>query len=416
MADTLTTNYGWILPQDQASPDTWGAKCNANFQAIDSQVFGNAQAVDNLTSYGITISSDATHNANVNFANSRVAAASQLRWQLDVSNTAEAGGNVGSDFSLIAYDDTGTLIGSPIAVARRSGAVTLGLGGQQSGSSVLCLAPATFQQPMTCAAAFSCVGTLELIAATGPGVCLMSFGTSAAQWGTLNATSTGFTISGPTGSGNLQLNSSGINLFSGALTITQPGVTSGPQLTLTPFSGLSTDTINFNYYTGANVASIVAVGSPTGTTNTLTLNKGSASLQLDAANDFIFTGSGTAQKQGGGSWAAISDARIKTVDGEYAAGLEAVLALRPVVYRYKGNHDALSHPYYPPHKQFVGLIAQEAEGVMPDLVTLHEGTIDGQQVTDLRALDPSNLIYALINAVKELKAELEALREASGLA
>ena len=47
-----------------------------------------------------------------------------------------------------------------------------------------------------------------------------------------------------------------------------------------------------------------------------------------------------AYKPGGGAWIASSDARIKDVTGDYTAGLEQVLRLRPVTYRYRGNDAA----------------------------------------------------------------------------
>lgn len=332
MADTLTANYGWILPEDQASPDTWGAKLNANFQAIDGQVYANALQTGGLNAYGVTFMTDATHDAGIQFVNSLAPSGQQLRWQLGMQNNAETGSNAGSDFSLAAYTDTGATLSAPLTVIRQTGAIIIGT------------------------------------ALTAP------FGSSNGV------------VFQQIPSSNVALTLVGTSLFSG--------------MRMTDNNGNQ---------------QVLFTGSGSGASAAMSLSKLGASLSLNATNDFTFSGSSNAYKTSGGSWTAISDARIKTVDGEYEAGLEAVLALRPVVYRYKGNHEALSHPYYPSYKQFVGLIAQEAEAVMPDLVTLHEGVIDGQEVTDLRALDPSNLVYALINAVKELKAEIQALREASGL-
>jgi len=61
-------------------------------------------------------------------------------------------------------------------------------------------------------------------------------------------------------------------------------------------------------------------------------------------------------------------------------------------------------------KQFTGLVAQEMETLFPEMVSQRAGFIDGEPVSDIRQLDTSPLVYALINAVKELKAEIDALK------
>ena len=76
--------------------------------------------------------------------------------------------------------------------------------------------------------------------------------------------------------------------------------------------------------------------------------------------------------------------------------------LRPVRYRYKAE----------PDKERVGLVAQEVEEVMPGMVTQGEGVIDGQQVSDMRMLDTTELLFALVNCVRQLKAEIAALKAA----
>ena len=43
------------------------------------------------------------------------------------------------------------------------------------------------------------------------------------------------------------------------------------------------------------------------------------------------------------------------------------------------------------------------------MVSQHEGFLDGQPVNDLRQLNTDELIYALVNSVKELSAKVEAL-------
>ena len=146
-------------------------------------------------------------------------------------------------------------------------------------------------------------------------------------------------------------------------------------------------------------------------------------------------------KPGGGSWADTSDIRIKNVLGDYEKGLDEILALQPKKFTYKGNdtvdvpsgyspvdaqankalkieeREAPTVPYRNSghyhaavdQREFTGLIAQDAELVMPELVTLNEGYIDGVKVTDLREVDTTPLVYAMINAIKTLTTRIELL-------
>ena len=122
-------------------------------------------------------------------------------------------------------------------------------------------------------------------------------------------------------------------------------------------------------------------------------------------------------KPGGGEWLTGSDARIKTVTGDYATGLEAIKQLAPVRYTYNGNEtlrSAEDDTKQSPHAQvfgqeFIGLVAQEAEGPMPEMIKQTSGYIDGVAVDDMRIMDGGIIKYALINAVKELALRVETL-------
>jgi len=137
----------------------------------------------------------------------------------------------------------------------------------------------------------------------------------------------------------------------------------------------------------------------------LTTQHVSASGNIAAVN---LTLSGTGAKPGGGLWADSSDARIKNVVGDYTSGLAAVKMLNPVCYAFKGNDDR----HTANGKEYIGLVAQDVETVMAEMVTKQRGTIDGQVIDDLRMLDPSALVFALVNCVKELSARIEALEAA----
>jgi hypothetical protein len=151
--------------------------------------------------------------------------------------------------------------------------------------------------------------------------------------------------------------------------------------------------------------------------------------------DFNITGANfslrsdfSATKSGGATtWVITSDARIKTVKEEYTTGLDAIAALRPVRYTLLGNHSHLAPsaddkpaPEYDPlaekiaAQEYIGLVAQEAETALPDCFKIGEGYIDGKKVDDMRSAEYTPLIFALVNAVKELKARIEALEAGGG--
>ncbi len=115
---------------------------------------------------------------------------------------------------------------------------------------------------------------------------------------------------------------------------------------------------------------------------------------------FDFVSDGNAYKPGGGSWAAISDRRTKAAVRPYTRGLAELRQLQPVSYQY-------GERYFPAFKDkwYTGLIAQEAQEVLPEIVHPYKLQVPGDSLVDVLALDPSDLTYLLINAVKELDAE-----------
>lgn len=61
------------------------------------------------------------------------------------------------------------------------------------------------------------------------------------------------------------------------------------------------------------------------------------------------------------------------------------------------------------HKRCVGVIAQEVEQVVPSMVTVQKKKMG--DLTDIKAVDPNEFTYMLINAVKELKAANDDLQQ-----
>lgn len=106
---------------------------------------------------------------------------------------------------------------------------------------------------------------------------------------------------------------------------------------------------------------------------------------------------GGAAKPGGGDWTnSASDGRLKSKVRPYEDGLDKLLQIRPVWYQYNGKAGL------PTGKDYVGIIAQEMRTIAPYTV----GTFDHQGASYLN-YDGSAIRYMIINAIKELHAEVE---------
>lgn len=111
-------------------------------------------------------------------------------------------------------------------------------------------------------------------------------------------------------------------------------------------------------------------------------------------------GTGDVRKPGGGPFNPTSDARLKENVVDYTVGLNGINALRPVKYNY---NDVTPLGPSTNHKTFTGLVAQDVQQT-PLANMAFEGQ-DGYLI-----LDTNELTYALVNAVKELSAKVDALQ------
>jgi Chaperone of endosialidase len=375
-ADTTTANYHFVKPEVGASATTWGAKLNSDLDMIDAQLFTSAGG---LTSSNLNLSSNpgTVVTASLTFLNGGSPTGQQKRWALTEDVSAEVGGNAGSNLSLAAYNDTGALLSTPMAINRASGGVT-------------------FNTAVSHAAAVA-FGDLS---ATGTGTFATLNATGTATFAAINAASLNTT--GAIGVATT-LQVAGATTLYGNLNVSGGATFSGGIYGSTYFGN------------AVHIASYAAVDGNLSAASLNLPNAGNISYPTggvfvcDAAGNWLLTNGGsgafflqnsTAYKPGGGVWGTTSDARIKTVTGEYEPGLDEVMQLRPVTYRYKSNGE----------KEHVGLVAQELEEIFPSMVSKTEGVIDGVTVSDLRAVDASELIYALVNCVKQLKAEIEELK------
>jgi hypothetical protein len=114
----------------------------------------------------------------------------------------------------------------------------------------------------------------------------------------------------------------------------------------------------------------------------------------------------SAAKPSTNTWTIASDARIKTETGEYTKGLDAVLSLRPVTYRYNGKAGMVDDG-----EDKISIIAQEAINAFPECVGSYMTKLDedDEEETEVLNWNGHALTFALVNSIKELAARLEAL-------
>ena len=128
-------------------------------------------------------------------------------------------------------------------------------------------------------------------------------------------------------------------------------------------------------------------------------------------NGNIMNGAGTTTFHTG------SDARIKENIVESAYGLAEVMQLRSVKFNFAPWHSPDYHPTR------IGLIAQEVESILPELVGTEEGPHEyigydaeigdvrevHEPLSGLKSIDDQQMISVLIKAIQELNEKVEAL-------
>lgn len=152
----------------------------------------------------------------------------------------------------------------------------------------------------------------------------------------------------------------------------------------------------------------VAIGTDSGTggflgtfTNHAFLINTNAVTRLTLSNAGLLRlhayGAGTLQTDASGNVTAVSDERLKDVTGGFKRGLREVRNLNPILYKW------LPGSGMDVNGEYAGITAQNVQQSIPEAVSAGP---DGYL-----ALQDRPLIMTLINAVKELDAELQSLRK-----
>lgn len=117
--------------------------------------------------------------------------------------------------------------------------------------------------------------------------------------------------------------------------------------------------------------------------------------------------SNSAAKPSTNTWTIASDERVKTNVNPYTKGLETILAINPITYDYNGKAGFDST-----NTGNIGVIAQDVLNIIPESInTFHAKLNEEDNVkTELYNFDSHALTFILINAVKQLSAEIELLK------
>ena len=117
---------------------------------------------------------------------------------------------------------------------------------------------------------------------------------------------------------------------------------------------------------------------------------------------FRFDSQGFAFKTTGGTWSALSDARIKENIKPYKRGLKEIMQINPIDFNYKketGKGD----------RTYTGVIAQELEKIVPTMVGTTRENISGKD-QEVKFVDGNEYTFMLINAIKEQQKQIEELK------
>lgn len=137
-----------------------------------------------------------------------------------------------------------------------------------------------------------------------------------------------------------------------------------------------------------------------GVASQLLLNKDGGTVSINGSStSYNLFCNGEAAKPGGGSWTVSSDLQLKDLNGSFRRSTYALQQLNPVKYRYKSNNPL----GLPSDQEYIGLIAQEVQAVIPEAVGM-----DNEGYLTLKN-DP--IIWTMLNAIKEQKKMIEDLEQ-----
>lgn len=142
-------------------------------------------------------------------------------------------------------------------------------------------------------------------------------------------------------------------------------------------------------------------------------NTTAAGFAISSVTKFFFdlstgnlTISGAGYQPGGGPWLATSDGRTKKNVQNYTKALDDLFTLSPVSYEYNGNYGTIEDG-----KTYTGFVAQDLlQTPFASMVTTKEyKDPKTNEITQVYVVNTAELVFALLNAVKDLDSRVKAL-------
>lgn len=404
MPDSFTTNLNLTKPGVGESADTWGGKLNADLDAIDA-VFG---ASGSGTSVGLNVGSGKTITIAGNIsAGATTISPTELSYLDGVTSNLQT--QLNGKASTGANSTITSLTG-----------LTTALSAPQGGTGQSSYVSGDFLY------ASSTTALSRLPIGTNGQVLSVVSGTPA--WSSTVATSSGGTgLTGFTAANNAIYSTSATSLTAGTLPIAAGGTGSTSVATARTAFGLGTaDAVTFKSITvstgtglgiivgNAGINEVAGYGSLNMSTNTsiygnnteATHAVGSVQNWVSTTTTFTLGASITPRAFGTTAWTSYSDERTKKNISDYEIGLAALKQLRTVRYQFNGKYGTPDSD-----RVNVGLVAQEVQNTpFSEMVGTWTYTDkETGEATELLSINTTPLVFALINAVKELDARVKAL-------
>ena len=162
---------------------------------------------------------------------------------------------------------------------------------------------------------------------------------------------------------------------------------------------IATTSGDSNIYVGSFVRGSAATNTKEVVIGEDTTGKGSNTAYINANGGGTYNGANTT------TWATTSDQRLKKNIVDNNDGLDKINSIRVRNFEYRVAEEVTELPTHSVINKAgvqLGVIAQELQAVLPDCVK--------QESTGVLTVNSDNLVWYLVNAVKQLKAEIDELK------